>query len=142
MAVEGQPFPGGTYRISREENEAMCVAVAATPDPDGRAHPIFYYVATQVGMGMTVADLLALCEFDVADGPMMTGSKASFAEDLWVETDYRVEGEIVSLTRKPSRTFGFADTLRFRLSLSPAGKSPTVECVNEWILPRGDKVAQ
>jgi hypothetical protein len=141
MAVEGRAFPGGTYRIARQDNEALCEAVGASPDPDGRAHPIFYYVATQVGMGMTVAELLALCDFDVADGPMMTGSNASFDGELMVETDYRVAGEIVSLTRKPSRTFGFADILRFRLTLSREDERPTLECINEWILPRGGKDA-
>jgi hypothetical protein len=141
MPVEGRAFPGGTYRIARQDNEALCEAVGAAPDPDGRAHPIFYYIATQVGMGMTVAELLALCDFDVADGPMMTGSNASFEGELMVETDYRVAGEIVSLTRKPSRTFGFADILRFRLTLSREGAQPTLECVNEWILPRGEKEA-
>jgi hypothetical protein len=138
MPTEGRVFPGGTYRISRQDNAALCEAVGASADPDGRAHPIFYYVATQVGMGMTVADLLALYDFDVADGPMMTGSNASFAGELLVETDYRVAGEIVSLTRKPSRTFGFADILRFRLTLGRDDEKPTLECVNEWILPRGE----
>lgn len=141
MGVEGHAFPGGTYRITRGDNDALCAAVGVAPDPDGRAHPIFYYVATQVGMGMSVADLLTLCDFDVADGPMMTGSQASFAGELKVETDYRVAGEIVSLTRKPSRTFGFADILRFRLTLSEEGAAPALECVNEWILPRPEKVA-
>lgn len=136
MTVEGRAFPGGTYRITRQENAALCEAVGTVPDPNGRAHPIFYYVATQVGMGMTVAGLLDLCDFDVNDGPMMTGSSASFAGDLLIETDYRIDGEIVSLTRKPSRTFGFADTLRFRLRMTPGGGVPVLECVNEWILPR------
>lgn len=140
MGLEGHRFPGGTYRISRLENAALCAAVGAHPAPDGRAHPIFYYIATQVGMGMTVGDLLRLCDFDVADGPMMTGSEARFAGELMTETDYRVGGEIVSLIRKPSRTFGSADVLRFRLTLTPRDATQTLECVNEWILPRGPKV--
>lgn len=137
MGVAGHRFPGGTYRISRDENAALCAAVGVAPEADGRAHPVFYYVATQVGMGTTVADLLALCDFDVADGPMMTGSAAAFKGELRTEVDYRVDGEILSLTRKPSRTFGFADVLRFHLTLSPPGDGPVLECTNEWILPRG-----
>ncbi len=136
MVFEGRAFPGGTYRITREENATLCAAVGTQPDPDGRAHPIFYYIATQVGMGMTVSGLLELCEFDVNDGPMMTGSSASFTGDLLIETDYRIDGEILSLIRKPSRTFGFADTLRFRLRMTPEESIPTLECINEWILPR------
>ena len=141
MGAEGQRLPGGWYRITRADNAAMCKAVGATPQSDGRSHPIFYYVATQVGMGMTVGELLALCDFDVADGPMMTASEARFEGELMVETDYRVEGEIVSLVRKPSRTFGFADILRFRLTLAEDGAAPSLECTNEWILPRGETPA-
>lgn len=136
MTVEGHAFPGGTYRITRQDNDTLCKAVGAAPDGNGRAHPLFYYIATQVGMGVTVAGLLELCDFDVNDGPMMTGSNARFKGDLRVDTDYRIDGEILSLTRKPSRTFGFADTLRFRLRMTPASGGAILECVNEWILPR------
>lgn len=141
MGVEGHRLPGGIYRIARRENAALCAAVGVEADPEGRAHPIFYYIATQVGMGMSVASLLELCDFDVADGPMITGSSGHFAGELMVEEDYRVDGEILSLLRKPSRTFGFADTLRFRLTLSTLDDTTKLECVNEWILPRGPKAA-
>lgn len=141
MGVEGHRFPGGTYRISHEENAALCAALGVDPARDGRAHPIFYYIATQVGMGMTVAELLAVCDFDVADGPMMTGSEVIFTDELRTETDYRVDGQIQSLTSKPSRTFGTADILRFRLALALPDGTAVLACVNEWILPRGPKVA-
>ncbi len=137
MSLAGHRLPGGRYRITAVENDALCAAVGSEPRSDGRAHPIFYYIATQVGMGMTVADLLALCDFDVADGPMMTGSGAHFTGDLTVDTDYRIAGEIVSLVRKPSRTFGFADLLRFRLTMTAPDGVQVAECINEWILPRG-----
>lgn len=140
MSVEGLRFPGGFYRIFGEENAALCAAVGTDPAPDGRAHPIFYYIATQVGMGMTVGQLLAACDFDVADGPMMTGSEAAFTDELRTETDYRVDGQIQSLTRKASRTFGTADILRFRLTLASPDGTEVLQCVNEWILPRGPKV--
>lgn len=140
MGVEGHRFPGGTYRISREENAALCAAVGVDTARDGRAHPIFYYIATQVGMGMTVAELLAACDFDIADGPMMTGSEVIFTDELRTETDYRVDGLIQSLTPRPSRTFGTADILCFRLTLASPDGTAVLVCVNEWILPRGPKV--
>jgi hypothetical protein len=140
MGIDGHPLPGGQYRIAAAENAALCAAVGAAPEPDGRAHPIFYYIASQVGMGIGVDGLLALCEFDVADGPMMTKSSVTFAEELRVEETYRVEGEILSLVRKPSRTFGTADTLRFRLALTAPDDRRVLECVSEWILPRGGEM--
>lgn len=142
MSVAGTSLPGGRYRIDPEENAAICGAVGAEVETDGRAHPIFYYIATQVGMGISVEDLLSLCDFDVSEGPLMTGSIAWFAGELRVDTDYVVQGEIVSLVRKPSRTFGAVDLLSFRLVLADTSGTETVECINEWVLPRRDGVTE
>ncbi len=133
--VAGHRLPGGDYRIEPQENADFCASVGAKPDPSGLAHPLFYYIATQCSMGLSVADLLSLCDFDVNDGPMMTGSSARFIRPLRVGAQYRVDGEIVSLVRKPSRAFGMADQLQFRLTLSDED-GETVEAVSSWILPR------
>lgn len=133
--VAGHRLPGGTYRIEPQENADFCASVGAEVDPSGLAHPMFYYIASQCAMGLSVADLLRLCEFDVNDGPMMTGSSARFERPLRVGTEYRVDGEIVSLIRKPSRAFGMADQLQFRLTLSDED-GEAVEAVSSWILPR------
>jgi hypothetical protein len=133
--VAGRRLPGGTYRIEESENATFCASVGAKVDPSGLAHPLFYYIATQCAMGVSVAGLLELCEFDVNDGPLMTGSKASFQRPLRVGTEYRVDGAIVSLIRKPSRAFGMADQLQFRLTLSDED-GEAAEAVSSWILPR------
>jgi hypothetical protein len=57
------------YLISAEENRALCESTGVAPAEDGTAHPIYFYIATQVGMGMTVAGLCAACDFDVEEGP-------------------------------------------------------------------------
>lgn len=141
MGVAGTTLPGGTYELTAEENARLCRALGAAPDPEGRAHPLFYYVATQVGMGISVADLLRLCDFDVADGPLMTGSDMTLTEELRVGQVYEVEGEIVSLERKPSRTFGAVDKLRFRVRLRDTAQRIVVDCTNEWVLPRREAKA-
>jgi hypothetical protein len=139
VAVAGTTFPGGSYRVSREENERLCRAVGAVADPDGRAHPIFYYIATQSSMGISVAELLALCDFDVADGPLMVGSEVSFQGELRIDQDYGVTGKINSLVRKPSRAFGAVDLLSFELSLLNHDNAPIVTCTNQWVLPRREE---
>ena len=136
MNVKEATFPGGSYRITREENLALCDAVGTDPDPSDRAHPIFYFIATQVGMGLTVAELCARCNFDVDDGPMLTRSDAVFEGELQVDTDYAVSGEIVSLVRKPSRTFGAVDLLTYRLRMECEQDGTSVVTTNQWILPR------
>lgn len=132
-------FPGGVYHISRDENDALCEAVGCRADTEGRAHPLFYYVATQVEMGISVAELCAACDFDVADGPLMTESHADFETDLYVDQNYQVAGEVVSLQRKPSRTFGEVDILSYRLTLTDMKGRLAVSCVNKWVLPRGGR---
>lgn len=140
--AESPPFaipyklPGGPYRISTAENEAVCGAVGASPRSAGRAHPIFFYIATQNGMGITVGELFDLCRFDPADGPLMVSTRAAFHQPIRTETDYVVSGEIIGLTRKPSRTFGAVDLLEFVLRLTAPNGEAVVECVNAWMLPR------
>ena len=132
-------IPGGTYRITREENLALCDAVNTDPDPNGLAHPIFYFIATQVGMGLTVAELCERCDFNVADGPMITRSDAEFEGELQVDTDYDISGEIISLVRKPSRTFGAVDLLTYRLRMDHEETGLSVVTTNQWILPRREE---
>jgi hypothetical protein len=138
MVSSQRAFPGGRYRISREENLALCAAVEAQPDPAGRAHPIFYYIASQSAMGLSVAELCALCDFDIADGPMITQSNVVFDGEMLVDREYVVSGEIVSLVRKPSRTFGAVDLLTFNLQLEDADGGICATCTNQWVLPRRD----
>ena len=47
------------YTITAEEDRRVCRLSGAEPAADGTAHPVFFYIATQVGMGMTVAGLCA-----------------------------------------------------------------------------------
>jgi hypothetical protein len=90
-------------------------------------------------MGISVAELLALCDFDVADGPLMVGSEVSFQGELRIDQDYGVTGKINSLVRKPSRAFGAVDLLSFELSLLNHDNAPIVTCTNQWVLPRREE---
>jgi hypothetical protein len=136
--MQGFPksLPGGSFRITADENRHFCDAVGGDVDAAGRAHPMFYYIATQVAMGVSVGELCTMCDFDVADGPMMAQSKVEFEDELMVNVDYNVTGEISSLIRKSSRTFGEMDLLSYQLMLSRSDGVRVVHCVNEWILPR------
>ena len=126
---------GTTYIISAEDNEDLCASVGISPAADGTAHPIFFYIAPQVGMGETVAGLCAVCKIDVNDGPMLGGCSAEFTGPLKVDTPYRVTGKIVSLTRKVSKKLGIMDVLEYRLSLNHDDRS-VLTVTNSWILPR------
>jgi len=136
--VAGTSLDGaGLFTISAEENEALCATVGLEPSSDGSAHPIYYYIATQVGMGKTVAGVCETCEFDVDDGPMMGSSAVKFQVPLMVGQSYKVGGEILSLVRKRSRKLGVMDVLTYRLRLSlPDSGEAVLETDNVWVLPR------
>jgi len=134
--VSGYSLSGTPYTIAAAENARLCASVGIAPSADGTAHPIYFYIATQAGMGVTVAGLCAVCNFDVNDGPLLGGCHAEFKEPLMVDTEYAVTGEILSLTRKSSRKLGIIDLLEYRLALSRDGRS-VMTVTNNWILPRG-----
>jgi hypothetical protein len=136
-AVAGLSLSGAsTYVISADENRVLCSTLEATPAADGSAHPVYFFIATQVGMGMTVAELCRACDFDVEDGPMIASSNVTFSRPLMTRQAYRVTGEIVSLTRKRSRTFGVMDSLNYVLRLALSDGTPVLETSNVWMLPR------
>lgn len=135
--VAGLSLDGaGPYVISVDENRELCATMGLTPEADGRAHPIYYFIATQVGMGKTVAGLCEACAFDVNDGPMMAGTKVEFARPLKTGEPYRVRGEIVALTRKQSRKLGVMDVVDYRLRLEDAAGEEVLVAANTWVLPR------
>ena len=124
------------YVISTEDNAALCRSTGIAPAGDGTAHPIYYYVATQVAMGKTVAGLCAACHFDVDDGPMMGSSEVRFSTPLRTGLPYTVSGEILSLERKRSRKLGVMDVLTYRLRLHEPDGNAALETDNVWVLPR------
>jgi hypothetical protein len=134
--VAGRVLPGGHYRIAAEENRRLCEALYTTATADGTAHAIYAYIATQSGMGLTVDGLLAWCEFDAAEGPMLGSSNTRYLHPIRTDQTYRISGEILGLTRKNSRKLGTIDILEYRLAMDCAAGERILEVVNTWILPR------
>jgi hypothetical protein len=124
------------YVITADQNAALCRSTGVEPAPDGGAHPIYYYIATQVAMGKTVAGVCETCDFDIADGPMMGSSGVVFSGALKVDTPYTVRGEITGLVRKRSRKLGVMDVLDYRLRLIDPAGTQVLETANVWVLPR------
>ena len=138
--VVGVSLAGKTpYVVSAEENQVLCETIGVEPATDGSAHPIYYYIATQVGMGMTVADLCAVCGFDVEDGPLIGGSRVRFLRPLLTGQAYWVIGEIKGLNRKQSRKLGTIDILEYQLRLLLPDGNLVLTTTNTWILPRGEE---
>jgi hypothetical protein len=124
------------FTILAEENAALCHSTGVEPAANGSAHPIYYYIATQTAMGMSVAGLCKACEFNVEEGPMMGSSGVRFYEELLVGESYSVSGEILSLVRKRSKRLGLMDVLTYRLRLHKRDGTQVLVTENVWILPK------
>lgn len=136
-AVAGTSLDGREpFVIDPEENRRLCATVEVEPDPSGKAHPIYSFIATQAGMGMTVKGLCDVCEFDIEQGPMLGSTRVDFSRPLMTGRPYRVQGTIVGVTRKASRKLGVMDVLEYRLVLREDGGEHVLEITNTWILPR------
>lgn len=124
------------YTIDADQNRALCRSAGVEPDPFGKAHPIYFYIATQVGMRLTIEELCRICDFDIVNGPMLGGTRVSFSSALMIGEPYRVEGEISSITRKSSRKLGLMDIVQYELRLMRQNGERAAAVTNTLILPR------
>src|SRR6478735_4530884 len=113
----GQALPEGTFTISDEENQQLSEALGKAPREDGRAHPVFAYVATQRGIGVGIDEVFRLAECPMEDGPMLGSSELLFVTQLRVGVPYRVKGAIVDVRRKHGGRIGTFDVLTVREEL-------------------------
>jgi len=137
-SVVGTPFPGGLYTIDPEQN-ATVVRLLGGPGPaDDEAHPAYGYIATRVGCGFGVDDILALVEATTADGPMVGSLDLDYRRPLRVGETYAVSGEVTSVVRKQGRKIGVFDLLAFELRLVDGNGDLALVCTQSWVLPRRD----
>ncbi|MHC0054648.1 hypothetical protein [Actibacterium sp. D379-3] len=135
--VVGHSLDGTTFTIAAEENRALCESLGVAPHPAGQAHPIYFYIASQVGMGETVAGLCTVCDFAIDDGPMMGGCNPTFHKPLITGQTYQVRGQIDGIIRKESRKLGVMDIMTYTLHLDLPGGERACSTTNSWIFPRG-----
>ena len=129
-------LPGGSFTITRAEQERLVEALGR--GVDGDPHPIWAYIATQRGIGIGVAELCALADFDVNDGPMLGSVELAFSAALELDVEYTVTGEVVGIERKHGRTAGTFDVLTFRERLVGPDGAEVASTTNTFILPRRD----
>lgn len=135
--LPGTELPAGSFMITPEEQERLVGALgreATRDDP----HPIWAYIATQRGIGIGVAELCELADFDVSDGPMLGSVELTYAAPIELGVEYTVTGEVVGIERKQGRKAGTFDILTFRERLLAPGGAEVASATNTFILPRRD----
>jgi hypothetical protein len=132
--LPGTELPEGTFTITAED-DARVRDVVGGPPADGTAHPLWAYIAPQRGIGISVADICALANFDVNDGPMLGSSDLEFHAPIELDEPYRVTGKVLSIARK-SGSIGTFDLMTFREDLLAGDGTLVAVSTSTYILPR------
>jgi hypothetical protein len=129
--------PGGTFRIAAHENWLTHYAFYSAPD--ARPHPMVAFIAAQRGMGLSVAELFQVLDFDIEDGPLLAESFLEFNRPLSEGVEYAVSGRVAAVERKRGRKLGEFDlvTCVFDVTDPGAGEAPAATVTNIYALPRG-----
>ena len=131
--ISGSALRSGSVTVTASD-AARLEDVLGSPRPSAGLHPLFAFIAAQRGIGVSVAELCEIAEFDVEDGPLLGSLDIEWSRPLHANAEYAVEGEINSLVRKHGRS-GVFDVLTFQERLvDTAGVAATVDAI--FILPR------
>jgi hypothetical protein len=134
--IVGTELPAGSFSITAADQAHLAAALGGEYGSD--PHPIWAYIAAQRGIGIGVAELCALADFDVNDGPMLGSVALRFSGPLELGVEYAVTGEIVGYERKHGRTAGTFDVLTFRERLVAPDGAEVASTTNTFILSRRD----
>ena len=134
-SVVGRPFPGGSYTVEPYVDWLVRDVVLADRDEDV-AHPLFGFIGTLLGKGMSLDELFAICGATAADGPMFGEHETELLRPIRVGETYSVSGEFVSAVRKQGRTAGTFDVVGFELTLTDSDGEPAVKVFNSFVFPR------
>ena len=127
-------MPAGTFTITPGEQQQLVGALGGTSFEG--AHLVWAYIATQRGIGISVADLCALADFAVEDGPMLGSVEMTYSRPLELGVEYRVTGEVIGIERKHGRKAGVFDVMTFRERLLAPDGAEVASTTNTFILPR------
>jgi hypothetical protein len=133
--LPGTELPEGTFTITAEEDARVLEVVGGEPAPDGTAHPLWAYIAPQRGIGISVADICKLADFDVNDGPMLGSSELELHAPIKLGEAYRVTGRVLSIDRKQG-SIGTFDLMAFREDLLAGDGTLAAVSTSTYILPR------
>jgi hypothetical protein len=147
--LRGHRLPGGEFVIAESDVPTVAnlvgsptgAATQAFASGSGAAHPVFASIASLRTLGMSIAEMCALCDFDLADGPLLGECDIEFDAPMRAGVRYVATGAIESYERVASRRLGTLDRLRFVVELADAEGAPVARVSYLWLLPRGRSAA-
>lgn len=90
-------------------------------------------------LGMSIRGLCELCEFDIADGPLLGECAVEFERAMLAGERYVASAVIQSFERISSRRLGLLDRLEFIVSLATPDGTPVARVRYVWMLPRSGR---
>jgi hypothetical protein len=109
-------LPGGTYTIPADGGPRLDAIVG------GDAGPVWAFIATVGGYGVSIEEMFALVGCRMEDGPMLGEWEVEFVRPLEAGREYRVSATILGIERKQGRSGAF-DLVRVRAELGDAATS-------------------
>jgi hypothetical protein len=135
-ALPGTPLAGGTFTIPPDDDRRYRELVHGRPSADGSAHPLWTFIATMRGMGISIGQTLELAGADIeADAPMHGELDIELRRPLRTGVPYRLSGEVVGVEPKTGRSLGRFDLLRLRYTLAD-DDGPAAHYTTAIVLPR------
>jgi hypothetical protein len=131
--LRGVSLPGGHYTIEPDEANAVARLLRCSH----AAHPIFSCVASLKSLGVSIGELCSMCEFELADGPLLGEFAVRFVSELQRGIRYQISVTITSIDRTHSARLGVLDRLRFQANFASPDGTVAVEARYLWLLPRG-----
>lgn len=136
--LRGHRLPGGEFVIADADVPTVANLVGSRT---AAAHPVFASIASLRTLGMSIAEMCALCDFDLADGPLLGECDIELDAPMRAGARYVATGEIESYERVSSRRLGTLDRLRFVVALADSNGTPVARVSYLWLLPRGRSAA-
>ncbi len=138
-ALVGHAFPGGTFTIERWESVLFSDVMVSPPLPDGLAHPAYLFHAPLAGLGLTYAEIFALCRAESDEAIRAGEYRWTVHRPLRVGRTYAMSGAITGVERKRGRRAGAMDLVTFQIDVrEQADGEPVATVVNTWIFLRSE----
>lgn len=128
----GHRFPGGVYMIQHWENFLLTECTGADLLPGGMVHPVVLFHMPILGSGTTIGEMFAigLAESDFSIG--IESYDWEMFKPLVEETPYTVNGQVLSVERRPTGRRGPHDRIQFQFTVAEADGSLAARTTITW----------
>lgn len=131
----GYRFPDGVYTIDPGAHAKFIDAVGAKAPPDGHAHPLFAFLVSHCGMGMTFEEFMRLLGAPHDAGALFGQEDLVLERPLRVGETYTVRGEIVEARSARGERSGPIDLVTCGLDVLDGAGELVCRSLETYVIP-------